>query len=198
MDNFDNDNNFDEDEDDDYYDEDEDEEEEEPEPQPIGNQPNNQNNMNNNQNNQQNVQNVFGGYNFNKNGCAECLYCGKYFGNEYIIDGTCGHCWGFCFCSNFDLEKFTYNGPQPFETIKNYLKLTHNFHPKSCNSMDCIYFKINKFNTDKKLSRELGEYLGIMEPLVIKKEDNSKTNGITTYTKKRNVKINFKLSSISI
>ena len=38
--------------------------------------------------------------------------------------------------------------------------------------MDCIYFKINKFNTDKKLNRELGEFLGIMEPLPVKKEEN--------------------------
>jgi hypothetical protein len=160
----------------------------------------NQNNIinQNNQNNQINNQNIFGGHNYNKNGCTECLYCGKFFGNEYIIDGTCAHCWGFCFCGNFDLEKFTYNGDQQFNVVKNYLSKTNNFHPKSCNSMDCIYYKINKFNMDKKLNRELGEYLGIMEPLVIKKEENKVVGTNISFNKKRNVKINFKLSSISI
>ena len=167
----------------------------------------NVNNLNNLNipNNQKNVDKAkleedyknFMGSNVPKPNHSECGFCGKYFIKDMLVELSCPHCWGFCFCGNFDLEKFTFNGPQEFGLVKNYLKKTYNFHPKSCNSMDCIYFKINKFNTDKKLNRELGEFLGIMEPLPVKKDEN-KVGANVTLNKKRNVKINFKLSSISI
>lgn len=179
-----------------YYDEDEEIEEEEEKPVTKKNENNIKANISGNQPDPY----IFTGYNFNKNGCSECIYCGKYFSNDYKIDGTCSHCWGFCFSSNFDLEKCTFNGPQTLESVKNYLKKTLLHHPKTCSSVDCIYWKINKFNNDKKLNRELGEFLGIMEPLPENKNENinNKSNGYSFINKKRNVKINFKLSSVSI
>ena len=79
--------------------------------------------------------------------------------------------------------------------VSDFLKKTYSTHPKSCNSVDCIYFKINKFNKEKKLNRELGEFIGIMEPL---KKEEEKHKCYSFKNKKRNVKINFKLSNITI
>ena len=153
------------------------------------------NQINQNQINLNNQNNNFDGYVNYRQGCLECLYCGKYVNREYILDETCAHCWGFCFSSQLDLENFNYTGPQSTDVIKNFLKKTYSTHPKSCNSIDCIYFKINKFDKEKKLNRELGEFIGIMEPL---KKEEEKQKCYTFKNKKRNVKINFKLSNITI
>ena len=52
----------------------------------------------------------------------ECLNCGKYMNQNYIIDGTCAHCWGFCFSSQLDIENFNYTGTQSKDMIKDFLK----------------------------------------------------------------------------
>ena len=145
-------------------------------------------------NNINNVNNNFDGYPNYKQGCIECLYCGKYVSEQYLLDDTCAHCWGFCFSGQFDLENFNYTGTHTKIRIVEFLSLTYKSHPKTCNSTDCLYSKIDKLVKEKKLNRELGELLGLIEP--VKKEVKQKCYTFTN--KKRNLRINFKLSNISI
>jgi hypothetical protein len=152
-------------------------------------------NIINNINNLNNVNNNFDGYPIYKQGCIECLYCGKYVSEQYLLVDTCAHCWGFCFSGQFDLENFNYTGDHPKDKIVDFLKLTYKSHPKTCNSMDCVYSKIDKLVKEKKLNRELGELLGLIEPI---KKEEVKQKCYTFTNKKRNLKINFKLSNISI
>ncbi len=168
---------------------------------------NNQNNLNQNNINQENInQNnqynqkknnmeefkKFVGISYPKNGHTECSFCGLYFLNEMKIGDSCGHCWAFCFNTQLNLQTFKYDGPHTTDEVKNYLKKTFSLHPKNCANSECIYHKINQFHKEKKLDNELATILG----LEIKSSDEKKKSSIVT--KKRDLNINFKLSSISI
>lgn len=169
----------------------------------IGFNHNNQNNQNNqyyadvqtNKKNQQvfNQENFkkFIGFNYQKLGYSECGFCSLYFPAEMKIGDSCGHCWAFCFNSNINLKNLTYDGPHTLEEVKNFLAKTFILHPKSCTNKECIYNQINQHHKDKTLNNELSLILGFEI-----KNDEKKMLNITC--KKRDVNIDFKLSSISI
>ncbi len=158
----------------------------------IINQLNNQKNNPSNNKNTDELFKKFVGQNFPKNNYLECAYCAKYFSKDFLLDGCCAHCWGFCFSSNFDPVTFKYTGNHSNDELKKFLKNTFDGHPKSCNNSDCIYYNIQKCNKEKKINKELGVLLGLIEDKPV--EDKPKTNNI--YTKKRDLNINFSTSVI--
>ena len=133
----------------------------------------------------------FVGSNYQKGGYSECVFCAQYFPSDMKIGDCCGHCWAFCFNAQLDIKNFTYDGPHTMDEVKKFLNKTFNLHPKSCNNKECIYNKISQYHKDKTLNNELANMLG----LEIKKEEKKLSNIIN---KRRDVNINFKLSSISI
>ncbi len=169
----------------------------------------NQNNINQNNINQNNIslsnnvqnkntQNFnqeefkkFVGSNYAKAGYTECVFCSLYFPAEMKIGDSCGHCWAFCFGSHFNVKNLSYDGPHTLDQVKNYLKKTFNLHPKSCTNKDCIYNNITQHYKDKTLNNELALMLGFET-----KNEEKKVSNIVN--KKRDININFKLSSISI
>lgn len=151
--------------------------------------------MNNKKNmdNSKLVEQNFMGFN-NSNGTHnECVFCGKYFTKDMILEGACPHCWAFCFSNQLDLEKFTYKGSKSNDNVKNFLKITWLGHPISCNNNDCVYYKIYKLFKENKLNNEIAKLLGLIE--VIKEE---KIKSYNLQNKNRDVSINYKLSSITI
>ncbi len=157
------------------------------------------NNINNNINNINKTKNdeeafkKFMGQNFPKNGFKECAYCSKYFSQDFCIESSCPHCWGFCFSNLFDPINFTYNGESSIDNVKNYLKNTYSGHPKSCNNPDCVYNKINKCYKDKKLNNELAYLLGFIEE---EKKNEDKPKQLSISNKTRDLNINFNTSVI--
>ena len=158
----------------------------------------NQNDNNKNYNNK-NIKNKtnheelkkFSGSNYQLGGYSECVFCAQYFPSDMKIGDSCGHCWAFCFNAQLDLKNFTYDGPHTLDEVKKFLTKTFLLHPKNCNNKECIYNKINQYHKDKTLNNEIALILG----LEIKNEEKKLSN---IKNKKRNVNINFKLSSISI
>jgi hypothetical protein len=133
----------------------------------------------------------FIGSNYQFGGYSECVFCAKYFPSDMKIGDCCGHCWAFCFNAQLDLKNFTYDGPHTVDEVKKFLNKTFSLHPKDCNNKECIYNKINQYHKDKTLNNEIALILG----LEIKNEEQKLSN---IKNKRRNVNINFKLSSISI
>lgn len=149
---------------------------------------NNQNNFNNEQFKK------FIGTNMPKNGYDECGFCGLFFPHDMKMGECCGHCWAFCFSSQFDLINCKYDGLHTVDQIKNYLKKTFTLHPKSCNNKECIYNKINELFKQKKLSNEISLLLGFNTI----NTNSSSEQRISNVNKKRDITINYKLSKISI
>ncbi len=172
----------------------------------IDNQMNNQNQINNIQNQSNNIPGIntkftdeefkkFVGSMNIKNGYTECMLCSKYFPKEYKFNETCAHCWAFCFCDQFNVEKLIWKGDGSLDKVKDFIKNTWKVHPKSCTINDCIYNKITKLRQEGKLDKDFSKYIGmeIENPIT-----NSNKLKFTNISNKRDVNINFKLSSISI
>jgi len=135
----------------------------------------------------------FIGINYFKKEHDECIFCGKYFIKDILFEKACPHCWGFCFSSQIDLEKFTYNGTIPSDNLKNFIKKTWLIHPKTCLNNECVYFKINKLFNENKLNNKIKELLELIE---VDKQEKSKSYNLNY--KKRDVSINYTTSSISV
>jgi hypothetical protein len=142
-----------------------------------------------------------------KPGWIKCLYCNIYHPLIMHLPGItyCGHCWGWLNSNQLDLEKNIYMGNNSITDVKKFLKETFKIHDnKKCISKECIYNKIIDLNKINKLHNEFCVELGFIKKN--DKIDNIISNNqeipliISDYkiNQKSNLKINFKLSNISI
>lgn len=152
----------------------------------------------------------FEGSNNFKNNWIQCELCDVYHPKTmHLIDVTyCGHCWGWVNSPQLDLVQGIYNGPNTIDEIKNFLKYTYPLHPSTCVNQECIYNKIKHFVETKTLHYDfyVGLGLGLGLGFVVEKKKNNliinnADNSNTVYNikkKKKNIKINYKSSSIII
>ena len=148
-----------------------------------------------------------------KVGWIKCLYCDRYHPHSMHLTGMeyCGHCWAWLNVNQLDLEKGIYTGHNPISEIKKYIGETFKLHDqKKCTMNECVYKKIIDFKNNKKLHIDFCVELGFTkkpEPLNV--VDSSILTPISTLTnltnstnnkinKKTNIKINYKLSHITI
>ena len=133
-----------------------------------------------------------------KNGWIFCVYCGK---NHppimHLPDiSYCGHCWGWLNSDQLKLSEGIYNGPNTIHEIKQFLKLTYPLHPTTCKNNECIYNMIKKQAELNTLHIDFSVLLGFVSLNPKKNDDDKKKSDCVI--KKKNPKINYKLSSISI
>jgi hypothetical protein len=135
-----------------------------------------------------------------KNGWIKCMYCDRYHPNSMHLPNIsyCGHCWGWLNSHQLNLTNGTYNGENSITEIKNFLKQTFKLHdPTKCTSPECIYNRIITLEKSKQLHYDFCVELGF-----IKKEEPKKNLNEPKQSKlnksKSNIRINYKLSSITI
>lgn len=146
-----------------------------------------------------NLKKNFDGFIINKldNSLKMCISCNKYHTDEMHISNNfayCGHCWLWLNENLVDLENNIYQGQgedEIWDDIKIFIKDTIKLHDdKTCKIQNCIYTRIKELQKNNKLNKELEEYFGYIK----KKEINK----IIKINKKEEIKINFKMSVISI
>ena len=143
-----------------------------------------------------NLKKNFNGYNTNNNNLVECIYCYKFYPKIMMLPNHnyCGHYWGWLNADQLNLKEGIYNGNNSKNEIFNFIKLTYPLHSLNCKNEECIYNKITSYKESKNLNKELYTLLEFEKKILNK--DNINKN---LYKKiKKNIKINYKLSKISI
>lgn len=142
------------------------------------------------------VEEDFAGLDHYSNNYIECILCSNYYINKLTISHYCAHCWSFCFGHTIDLDECSSSDkfftPKEISTL---LKNTYKIHPNSCMNVDCIYNKIKKMENENKLSNRLKKILDLDKNEFTQ---NSKISNSFTIIKKRDINIDFNLSSINI
>ena len=147
-----------------------------------------------------------------KKGWIQCTYCNKYHSKSMHLSELkyCAHCWGWLNEQQINLVEGKYIGTHGINEIKNFLFQTYNLHSSTCTNNDCIYNKISKLNSTKKLHNdfvtllnlnninEKKELTDIKELKETKESKESKEILFKISRKTRNLNINYNLSNIII
>ena len=141
----------------------------------------------------------FEGSNVPKANWIICIYCNKHHPiSMHLPELTyCGHCWAWLNTDQLNLIDGKYTGTNTIDQVKNFLKVTYPLHATTCKLPECIYNKITLFAEKKKLHNDLCIELGfVKEVKEVKEKDIIQEYNIKK--NKKNIKINYKLSSITI